>query len=185
MQSVAWWAPAGVGGCILATLGGLILHRVPVVVLMFITSVCAIVNSLLFAIMPQNAGYWPWVFPAMICCTLAIDLVFNVANVFLTTCMPARQQGLAGGLANVLPQFSIALFLGFADIVVTKTASQGQRQSYKNAFWFELACGGVAFVIFMVFVRIDKAKSDYTADEKEEEAKTAAASEPPGSRELT
>ena len=35
------------------------------------------------------------------------------------------------------------------------------------SFWLELACGGAALVIFMTFVRIDKAKSDFTADEKE------------------
>lgn len=81
--------------------------------------------------------------------------------------MPARQQGLAGSLANVLLQFSVALQLGFADIVVSKTAYQGQRQSYKNAFWLELAFGGAALAVFMGFVKIDSAKSDLTVDEKE------------------
>lgn len=107
----------------------------------------------------------------MICCTLAIDLVFNLSTIFLTTSLPARQQGLAGGLANVMTQFSIALFLGLGDIVATETNWQGERESYRNAFWFELACGGVALGLFVGFVRIGRAKSDYTADEKEEQAK--------------
>jgi hypothetical protein len=34
-------------------------------------------------------------------------------------------------------------------------------------FWFELACGAAALVVFVGFVRIDSAKSDLTADEKE------------------
>jgi MFS family permease len=143
---------------------------------MFITGVATILAALLFALHPVHGSYWAWVFPAMICCTLAIDLVFNISTIFLTTSMPARQQGLAGSLANVMTQFSIALFLGLGDIVVTATSQQGQRQSYKNAFWFELACGGVALGLFMGFVRIEKARSDYTADEKEEqEAKAEAA----------
>jgi hypothetical protein len=57
--------------------------------------------------------------------------------------------------------------LGFADIVVTNTANQGEKKSYKNAFWFELACSAAELIIFMGFVRIGSATSDLTADEKE------------------
>lgn len=168
LQVVAWYVPLGLGGCILATLGGYVLHKVPGTVMMFITGVAIMISGLLFALVPVDANYWAWIFPAMICATIAIDLIFNVANVFFSSSLPERQQGLAGALANVLLQLSIALLLGFADVVATSTAYQGQRQSYKNVFWFELACGGVALVIFMGFVRIDSAKSDLTADEKEE-----------------
>ncbi|KAK3671171.1 hypothetical protein LTR78_008972 [Recurvomyces mirabilis] len=169
MLTVAWYVPMALGGCILATVGGLLLHVVPPVILMAITGVAIIINSVLFATVPEHASYWAWIFPAMICATIAVDLIFTVANVFLTTSMPARQQGLAGALANVIPQFAIALWLGFADIVVTGTAGQGERQSYKNAFWFEMASGAAALVIFLGFVRIDRAKSDLTADEKEKQ----------------
>ncbi|KAK3623630.1 hypothetical protein LTR56_021493 [Elasticomyces elasticus] len=169
MLTVAWYVPMAVGGCILAAVGGLLLHRIPALVLMFVTGAAIIIYSLLFALAPQHANYWAWYFPSMICATVAVDLIFNVANIFLSTSMPARQQGLAGALANVIPQFAIALLLGFADILVSKTAHQGQRQSYKNAFWLNLACGSTALITFMAFVRIDRATSDYTADEKEEQ----------------
>lgn len=161
-----------VGGCILATLGGLILHRIPGTIMMLISAVAIIIDSLLFAIAPASNEhkswyYWAWIFPAMLCATLAIDLIFNVANIFFSTSMPARRQGLAGGLSNVLLQLGIAVMLGFADVVVTYTEDQGQRQSYKNAFWFELACGTAALVVFAGFVRVGSAKSDFTADERE------------------
>jgi len=175
MQVVAWYVPMAVGGCILAGVGALILHRIPGTVLAIISCLAIIVDSLLFAIIPENAGYWPWVFPAMICATLAIDLVFSVTNIFLSSTLPARQQGLAGGLANALLQLSIALLLGFSDIVATMTSYQGERRSYQNVFWFELACGAAALVIFVGFVRIDSAKSDLTADEKEALARESAA----------
>ncbi|KAK5121039.1 hypothetical protein LTR85_005823 [Meristemomyces frigidus] len=167
MLVVAWYVPAAVGGCLLASLGGLILHRIPGTIMMAITGIAIIIDSLLWALIPLHASYWAWVFPAMICATIAIDLIFNVANIFFSTALPARQQGLAGALSNVILQLSIALLLGFADIVATATADRGQRQSYKNAFWFSLACGAAALVIFTTFVRIDSAKSDLTADEKE------------------
>ena len=134
MLVVAWYVPLAIGGCTLASLGGLILHRIPGTVMMAITGVAIIVSSLLFALIPLQANYWAWVFPAMICATIAIDLIFNVANIFFSTALPARQQGLAGALSNVLLQLSIALLLGFADIVVSRTAGQGERQSYKNAY---------------------------------------------------
>ena len=151
MLTVAWYVPMALGGCVLAVLGGFLLHRIPAIILLFITGVAMIIDSLLFALEPQKANYWAWFFPSMICATIAIDLIFNVANIFLSTSLPARQQGLAGALSNVIPQFAIALFLGFADITVTGTASQGRRQSYKNAFWLEMACSAAALVIFMAF----------------------------------
>lgn len=174
MQVVAWYVPMCVGGCILAGVGALILHRISGTILCIITCVAIIVDSLLFAIAPEGATYWAWVFPAMICATIAIDLIFSVANIFFSTTLPARQQGLAGALANALLQLSIAFLLGFSDVVADQTSYQGQRQSYKNAFWFELACGAAALVVFVCFVRIDEAKSDLTADEKEAMAREEA-----------
>ena len=104
----------------------------------------------------------------MCCATISIDLIFSAASIFFSTSMPARRQGLAGALSNVLIQLAIAVGLAFADIVVSSTSHQGREQSYKNAFWLELALGAAALVIFMVFVRgVEKAKSDLTADEKE------------------
>lgn len=171
LQVVAWYVPMAVGGVVLATLGGLILHKAPGTVMAVLTCVAIIIDSLLFALAPENANYWAWILPAMLCATLAIDLIFNVANIFFSSALPARKQGLAGALSNALLQLSIALLLGFADVVVTETKEQGQRQSYKNVFWFELACGAAALVVFVGFVRIESAKSDLTADEKEEAAR--------------
>lgn len=169
IQLVAWYVPMGLGGFVLAIIEGFFLHKIPPMLLMITCCLAIIVDSLLFALQPVHAGYWSWVFPAMVCATIAIDLLFSVASIFFSTALPARQQGLAGALSNVLVQLGIALSLGFADIVVSNTAGQGERQSYKNAFWFELGCGGFALVIFVLFVRIHAAQSDLTADEKEEQ----------------
>ena len=177
MQQVAWYVPLGIGGVFLATLGGLILHRLPMRAILFISSAAIIINALLFAVQPPNAGYWPWVFPSLCCATIAIDLIFSAASIFFSTSMPARQQGLAGAISNVLLQLAIALGLGFADVVVSSTRYLGEKQSYKNAFWFEFALGAACLVIFMAFVKIDKAKSDYTADEKEAERRKSTESD--------
>jgi len=62
---------------------------------------------------------------------------------------------------------SIAFFLGFADIIAWETHGKGIRFSYQCVFWFEVALATVALIIMFIFVRVEKAKSDLTADEKE------------------
>jgi len=82
--------------------------------------------------------------------------------------------------------FGIAVCLGFADIVNTYTLSNlGQKKSYQAVFWLEVACAAVSLVIFVLFVKINKAKSAMTVDEmaelerdeKEREEKALARSE--------
>ncbi|KAG9635360.1 MFS general substrate transporter, partial [Aureobasidium melanogenum] len=167
MQLVAWWSPAAIGGCIIATVGGFVLHLLPGTILIGIASIAWIIAPLLFALVPVGGqNFWPWVFPAMVCCTIGIDITFNVTNIFITTSLPTRQQGLAGALINSLLQLGIAVALGLADITVSQTADQGVAQKYKNAFWLEIGLAGAALVVFLGFVKVDKAKSQATADEK-------------------
>ena len=134
------------------------MHRLSGTFILLLTSLAIIASSLLLALAPPKADYWIWFFPAMICATLAIDLVFTVANVFFSSAFPADQQGLAGSLASVLVQLSIALLLGVADIVAT-ISKKGQAQRYKNVFWFECTCGVSALLVFAFFVRIGSAKA--------------------------
>jgi MFS family permease len=172
MQLVAWYVPTGVIGLGLALFGGLFLHRLSTKALMAITGIAIMVESLILALAPSDAGYWRWFFVPMVCATVAIDLIFNVANIFFSTSLPARQQGLAGGLSNVILQLGIAVLLGFSEVIASQTAGQGLKESYQNVFWFNFACGATALVVFM-FVRIPRAKSDLTADEKEAREKEA------------
>jgi len=69
----------------------------------------------------------------------------------------------------LLLHLGIAVFLGGADIVNTYTLERlGARQSYHAVFWFEVACAGLALVILICFVKINKAESDFTIEEREE-----------------
>ncbi|KAK8216390.1 major facilitator superfamily domain-containing protein [Phyllosticta capitalensis] len=166
LQVVAWFAPMAVGGMIISTVGGMLLHQLPGTLLVLISGVAFIISPLLFALAPHGANYWAWVFPSMICATIGIDVVFNVANIFITTAMPLKRQGLAGALINSLVQLGIAIFLGFADVVGANTAERGRRGSYKVVFWFEVACAAAGLVILALFVKIRPAKSELTADER-------------------
>ncbi|KAM0714146.1 hypothetical protein Q7P37_010295 [Cladosporium fusiforme] len=116
---------------------------------------------------PLTSGLLALGFPAMIFATISIDLIFNRANIFLSDAMPKNTQGLAGGLSNTLVHLSIAIQLGFAEVVAAKTVQKGKATSYKNVFWFAVACGASALVVFTLFVRVGRATSESTEEEKE------------------
>jgi MFS family permease len=169
LQVVAWYVPMALGGCIIATFGGFVLHLLPGTILIIVSGISWIVAPLLFAIAPQGALYWAYIFPSMICATVGIDITFNVANIFITTSLPRKQQGLAGAVIMLLFHLGIAVMLGFADIVNTYTVARlGMRRSYHAVFWFEVACASAALVILVLFVKIKKAESELTVDERAE-----------------
>ncbi|KAI4914030.1 hypothetical protein J4E90_005750 [Alternaria incomplexa] len=168
LLTAAWFTPMCVGGLILATVGGLILHLLPGRILLLISGTAYILSTLLFAILPVNFNYWAYIFPAMICATLGIDITYNVANIFITTSLPKARQGLAGSFMNSLLFLGIAVFLSFADLAVSETEERGRRRSYKVAFWLATALSGAGLIIMFLGVKIGKAKSDLTLDERQE-----------------
>ena len=167
LQVSAWYVPMCAGGVFISVVGGYVLHLISGTLLMLIAGLAWIINSILFAVAPEGANYWAYIFPSMICATIGIDILFNVANIFITTNLSSKRQGLAGALINTLLYIGIAFLIAFAAVVQTKTADLGLRKSYQAVFWYQLACAGTAFVILGAFVRIRKAKSALTFDEKE------------------
>lgn len=103
----------------------------------------------------------------MICATIGIDITFTVANIFFTTSLSESQQGLAGSMIMLILHLGIAVCLGFSDIINTYTLDRlGLRQSYHAVFWFEVACAGVSLIIMILFVKIKRAESELTVDER-------------------
>ena len=102
----------------------------------------------------------------MVGATIGIDITFNVANVFISTSLSHSRQGLAGALISSLLYLGIAFCLAFADVTQTQTAHLGMKRSYQAVFWYQLACATLALFILLAFVRIKKAKSELTVDER-------------------
>lgn len=182
--TAAWFTPLAVGGVVLAIAGGLVLHIIPNKVLMIISSLGFVLSVLLFALIPDPATsgrstgfiYWAYVFPAMICGTIGVDITFNVTNIFITTAMPRRHQAAAGGLINSLLYLGIAFWLGIADLAVSATVqSRGDdRQRYQIGFWTGLGLA-IASLALVLTVKMGSAEASLTADEKAEmELATAA-----------
>ena len=159
LQVVAWFVPFAVGGLVISAIGGFVLHLIPGWVLLVVAGIAWVLAPMLFALAPDGASYWAWVFPAMICGTLGVDITYNITSIFITTSLPEHQQGLAGALFNSLLFLGISFFLGFADLTAAATEKQGLRQSYKAALWFVVACAAVSLVLLLGFVRLSKAES--------------------------
>lgn len=79
LQVVAWYVPFALGGCIIGTFGGLVMHLLPGTFLILFGGIAFVIAPLLFAIAPEGANYWAYIFPSMICGTLGIDITFTVS----------------------------------------------------------------------------------------------------------
>ncbi|XPT01761.1 hypothetical protein M3J09_010890, partial [Ascochyta lentis] len=168
LLTAAWFTPMCVGGLVLVTVGGLVLHLLPGRILLLISGTAYILCTLLFAILPVKFNYWSYVFVSMICATLGIDITYNVSNIFITTSMPKNRQGLAGAFMNSLLFLGIAVFLSFADLAVSETEDRGPRESYKIAFWLATALSSAGLILMFLGVKIGKASSDLTVEERQE-----------------
>ncbi|RYP04038.1 hypothetical protein DL764_004732 [Monosporascus ibericus] len=180
MLTAAWFTPLAVGGVLLAVTGGFVLHVLPGRLLLIISGIGYILSVLLFALVPARSEsgepsitflYWAYVFPAMCCGTIGVDIAFNVTNVFITTAMPARLQATAGALINSLLYLGLAFWLGIAELAVSTTVNRrgeenvDMRSRYKVGFWTGVGLAVVALCLTST-VNLGKAAADMTADEK-------------------
>jgi MFS family permease len=164
LQSVAWFVPMAVGGLVLATVSGFTLHLLPGKVALIVSSLGYLLSAVLFATIPHdNTNYWAFIFPAMIGATLGVDITYGVSNIFITTSLPKRRQGLAGAVINSVLFLGMSFFLGIADMVESVQKTDG---TYKAAFWVASGSAVVSLVVISMFVRIGKARSELTIDER-------------------
>lgn len=166
MYTALAFVPMAAGGVVLATVGGFTLHLLPGRILLIISGMGSVASVLLFALIPEGGSYWAWILPAMLGCTIGIDIAYNVTSVFITTNIPQKHQGAAGALINSLVFLPISLFLGLADVVAASYERKGDMASYKAAFWFGTGCAAFALVLFC-FIDTGKAESQLRIEEKE------------------
>lgn len=166
LLAAVWFAPMAAGGIIITLVGGFTLHRLSGTILLILSGTGLFLCSLLFALIPDHPNYWAWVFPSMVCSTIGIDIGFNVCSIFITTNVPQDRQGIAGACISGLSYLGTSLFLGWADFAVTTESNHGLSGSYKIAFWFAVGCGAVMILLILGFIRIGRAKSDLTVEEK-------------------
>lgn len=135
--------------------------------LLVFSAVCKVIAVLLFALIPDEPNYWAWVFPAMLAEAACVDVLWTVSNVYLTTCLPRRLQGLAGALINITLFLGTAFFLAIAAAIIGKFKSMGWdlKHQYKGIFWVGVGFAAVAMVLCF-FMDLEKAGCSRTVDEK-------------------
>lgn len=159
------------------------MHILPNRLLMIISQAGFLLSVLLFAIIPsrnEDTGkpsisflYWAYVFPAMLCGTIGVDITFNITNVFITTAMPAKLQSTAGGVINSLLYLGMAFWLGVGELAVSSTVmtkgeeNVGLGQQYRIGFWTGTGLAGVALIL-VATIKMGKASAALTADERAE-----------------
>ena len=157
---------------IIPTMTSFFLHVAPGTVLLIVASVSWIAAPLLVSFTTSAHDFWRLAFPAMICATIGIDTTYNITNIWITTSMIERRQGLAAALINSLLFLANSFFLGWADVIHSHMLAEGRsiREAYQIVLWYISGVAGAAMVIFVLFVRVGKAHSDLTADERAENA---------------
>ncbi|RSL50172.1 hypothetical protein BHE90_011169 [Fusarium euwallaceae] len=176
LQTAVWFAPLPSLGLVLALISGFILHLVPGRIMMIISGLGFFASVLLFALMPETSGskwraYWSYVFPAMLCSTIGVDIVFNVTNVFITTSQPRRLQAVAGALCNSLLYLGIAFWLGVSELAVSaakevrRIDKMDRRQQNQIGFWTATGLASVSLILVFT-IKLGQATAELTADEK-------------------
>jgi MFS family permease len=175
-QLVAWFAPIAICGVICGLVTGNILHRVSPILTLLVSSMAWLAAPLLMAFSDPSLGYWPFVFPAMLCSSIGIDVTYNFTNLVLSSCSPLKMQALAGAVNST----TVNLGMGFALAItqVIQTATEGQDPSlddrlvgHRNCFLFSAASASVGLAIVAASVRVPREclQSEEVEDEKVEE----------------
>ncbi|KAL6400250.1 putative drug resistance protein [Ilyonectria robusta] len=178
LQTAAWFSPLAVGGLILALVGGFVLHILPGRMLLIISGLGFLASVLLFALIPENPPsrnylFWAYIFPAMVCGTIGVDIAFNVTNIFITTSMPRRLQAVAGALCSSLLYLGMAFWLGVGELAVTATIdirgkeNVSQREQYQIGFWTGVGLAAASLCL-VVTINLGQASASLTADEQAE-----------------
>lgn len=175
IKLAAWYTPMAVGGFLIATTSGVVLHRVPPTLLLLASGCAWVAAPLLLALGNKSAGYWAFPFPSMICGTLGIDLTFTISVVFLSSVQPLKYQGLAGAVSSILVNMGISFSLAFAQIVedqvtsrIPETGAAAVEIADRSVFLFAAASAGVGVMIVAVFVRISRTMVDGEDKPKED-----------------
>ena len=166
LQVVAWFSPWAIGGLVLAVVGSFLLHLVSGTGLLIFSGAAWLGAVLLMALIPQGGTSGAFIFPSVILATFGLDITFNVTNIFIITKIPAARQGLAGALINSIVYMGMALIWGLADMMQTETLPRGAHGSHWIILSFVIATASTALVITIFSIRIERAKSDMTIDEK-------------------
>ena len=146
LHVAAYILPSAISGILANIVAGAFLHKIPGRWMMGIACSTYTIAFVLLGCNRMQNGYWPFVFPALAIITWATDLEFNVVNMYILTKLPQEQQGIAGGIFQMVTRVGVTVVLGlttaiFNAVDVPRTGFYGGDVSVKYAatYWFGTA----------------------------------------------
>ncbi|KAL9560707.1 hypothetical protein ACKAV7_015198 [Fusarium commune] len=135
--------PSTVVGLGLNLMTGLIVHKIPAVWLVAVTSLLSSGSPLLMAIISPSWSYWIGVFFAQILLPFSIDVLFTVGLIIVTEVFPEKNHSLAGAVFNTAAQFGNALGLAIVQVVsagvtnrnINPKSPEARLEGYRASFW--------------------------------------------------
>ncbi|CAL1712621.1 unnamed protein product [Somion occarium] len=151
---------------------GLLVGKIPGVIIIAIGCLCTGIAGLLFAVINPAATYWAFGFPAAVLTVIGADFVFAGGSLFIAKLAFPHEQSLAGGLFQTMAQLGTAFGLSITTIVFDRVRAresliygvvidsegsnaprEAQLHAYQAAQWTVLGFGALASLIAVVFLR--------------------------------
>ncbi|TVY62661.1 Drug resistance protein [Fusarium oxysporum f. sp. cubense] len=135
--------PSTVVGLGLNLMTGLIVHKIPAVWLVAVSSLLSSGSPLLMAMINPSWSYWVGAFFAQILLPFSIDVLFTVGLIIVTEVFPEKNQSLAGAVFNTAAQFGNALGLAIVQVVsagvtnrnINPKFPEARLEGYRASFW--------------------------------------------------
>ncbi|KAK2922557.1 Major facilitator superfamily [Fusarium oxysporum f. sp. vasinfectum] len=135
--------PSTVVGLGLNLMTGLIVHKIPAVWLVAVSSLLSSGSPLLMAMINPSWSYWVGAFFAQILLPFSIDVLFTVGLIIVTEVFPEKNQSVAGAVFNTAAQFGNALGLAIVQVVSAAVTNQkinpkspeARLEGYRASFW--------------------------------------------------
>ncbi|KZL86603.1 mfs transporter [Colletotrichum incanum] len=137
--------PSLVAGALTSICTGLLVHRMPVLWMLLISSSMSTVAPLLMALIKVNELYWKNAFFAQILTPISCDILFTVGLLIISDVFPKHTQALGGAVFNTCAQLGTAIGLSVTQVIassVTSKSSHADKSSppalmegYRVSFW--------------------------------------------------
>jgi MFS family permease len=156
------YLPLTILGAGAAFASGWLVSRLPAQLILGVGCVFSIAGNVLIATSPADQIYWAQFFPAMICVSFTVDLIFAASQIIASNAVPRRYQGAAGSLVGTLLLYGLSTGLGFAGTVEAYTNRGGQDllRGYRGAEYLAIGFAAAALVLNVFFVRVPKSDQE-------------------------
>jgi MFS family permease len=146
LQAAIRILPSLVVGVILNFSTGLLVHKIPAMWIVIVSSILTAGAPLLMAVIQPEWTYWANAFFAQILMPISADVLFTVGLIVITDVFPEDKQAVAGAVFNTGAQFGNAFGLAVMQAISTLVSKEHRgeggmdsahalMQGYRACFW--------------------------------------------------